>query len=197
MLQRLRQRLTFANVMSSAAVFIALGGTSYALTLPRNSVGARQIRAEPCAPQRSALAPSGPATSRSLARRPRPLYARARVRSADSRGQPGRPDPPAHRALGCHLSQLRSARRRRRSTATLSVPRARHSTTTSSTTVVRWTSASQPRRLLRFPARPPCLRRAALPSLGRASRVLVKTYDAAGTPASLASTSSSPADATP
>jgi hypothetical protein len=44
MLRRLRQRLTFANMMSSAAVFIALGGTSYALTLPRNSVGAEQIR---------------------------------------------------------------------------------------------------------------------------------------------------------
>ena len=30
MLARLRQRLTYANVMSTAAVFIALGGSSYA-----------------------------------------------------------------------------------------------------------------------------------------------------------------------
>jgi hypothetical protein len=44
MLQRLRQRLNYANLVSSIALFIALGGTSYALTLPRNSVGAQQIR---------------------------------------------------------------------------------------------------------------------------------------------------------
>ena len=37
--------LTYANVMATAAVFIALGGTSYAVTaLPRNSVGSKQIR---------------------------------------------------------------------------------------------------------------------------------------------------------
>ena len=40
----MRQHLTYANVMATVAVFIALGGTSYALTLPRNSVGASQIR---------------------------------------------------------------------------------------------------------------------------------------------------------
>jgi hypothetical protein len=40
-----RPRLTYANVMSSIAVFVALGGTSYAVTsLPHNSVGAKQIR---------------------------------------------------------------------------------------------------------------------------------------------------------
>jgi hypothetical protein len=42
---RARARLTYANVMATTAVFIALGGTSYAaLTLPRNSVGSTQIR---------------------------------------------------------------------------------------------------------------------------------------------------------
>jgi hypothetical protein len=42
---RIRRHLTFANVMSTIAVFIALGGTGYAVTsLPRDSVGARQIR---------------------------------------------------------------------------------------------------------------------------------------------------------
>ena len=41
----MRQHLTYANVMATAAVFIALGGTSYAVTaLPRNSVGSKQIR---------------------------------------------------------------------------------------------------------------------------------------------------------
>ena len=41
----MKPRLTYANVMSTIAVFIALGGTSYAVTqLPRNSVGSAQIR---------------------------------------------------------------------------------------------------------------------------------------------------------
>jgi hypothetical protein len=41
----IRERLGYANVMATIAVFIALGGTSYALTLPRNSVGSKQLRA--------------------------------------------------------------------------------------------------------------------------------------------------------
>ena len=45
MLAQLRQRMTYANVTATMALFIALGGTSYAaLTLPKNSVGSRQIR---------------------------------------------------------------------------------------------------------------------------------------------------------
>ncbi|MGZ4270414.1 MAG: hypothetical protein ACXVSX_14540 [Solirubrobacteraceae bacterium] len=44
-LRRLRQRLTYANVTATAALFVALGGSSYAaVTLPRNSVGAAQLR---------------------------------------------------------------------------------------------------------------------------------------------------------
>src|SRR4051812_39434184 len=44
-LQHARQRLTYANVTATLALFIALGGTSYAaLTLPKNSVGSKQIR---------------------------------------------------------------------------------------------------------------------------------------------------------
>ena len=42
-----RPRLTYANVVSSLALFVALGGVSYAATsLPGGSVGPRQIRAE-------------------------------------------------------------------------------------------------------------------------------------------------------
>jgi hypothetical protein len=38
-------RLSYANVVATLALFIALGGSSYAaLKLPRNSVGAAQIR---------------------------------------------------------------------------------------------------------------------------------------------------------
>src|SRR5215208_5342531 len=39
-----RAKLTFANVIATAAMFITLGGVSYAaLNLPKNSVGAREI----------------------------------------------------------------------------------------------------------------------------------------------------------
>jgi hypothetical protein len=45
MIHRIRARMTYANVMATIAVFVALGGSSYAaIKLPRNSVGADQIR---------------------------------------------------------------------------------------------------------------------------------------------------------
>src|SRR4051794_2350476 len=41
----LSKRLRYSNVMSTIAVFIALGGASYAaVTLPKNSVGTKQIK---------------------------------------------------------------------------------------------------------------------------------------------------------
>jgi hypothetical protein len=44
-MRRVREKLTFANVMSVIAVFIALGGAGYAASrLPKNSVGPKQIR---------------------------------------------------------------------------------------------------------------------------------------------------------
>lgn len=44
-MKRFRGHLSYANVMATVAVFIALGGTSYAVTvLPRNSVGSKQVR---------------------------------------------------------------------------------------------------------------------------------------------------------
>jgi hypothetical protein len=44
-MRRLRAGLTYANVMSTIAVFMVLGGSAYAATaLKRNSVGATQIR---------------------------------------------------------------------------------------------------------------------------------------------------------
>ena len=46
MIGRIRGRLSFANVMSMTAVMIALGGTSYAATLARNSVGSVQIKSK-------------------------------------------------------------------------------------------------------------------------------------------------------
>jgi hypothetical protein len=45
LITRLRSRLTYANVTASLALFVALGGTGYAaITLPRDSVGNKQIR---------------------------------------------------------------------------------------------------------------------------------------------------------
>jgi hypothetical protein len=42
---RLASRLTYANVVASLALFVALGGGAYAaVTLPNNSVGSRQIK---------------------------------------------------------------------------------------------------------------------------------------------------------
>ncbi len=44
-MQGLRGRLTFANVVSVTALFVALGGGAYAaVALPKNSVGAAQLR---------------------------------------------------------------------------------------------------------------------------------------------------------
>jgi hypothetical protein len=45
MLSRLRARLTYANVIATVALFVALGGSSWAaLQLPKNSVGPRQLK---------------------------------------------------------------------------------------------------------------------------------------------------------
>src|SRR4051812_44706848 len=43
-MRTISDRLSYANVTATIALFVALGGTSYALTLPRNSVGASQLR---------------------------------------------------------------------------------------------------------------------------------------------------------
>jgi hypothetical protein len=44
-MKRVRSRLSYANVMATLALFIALGGASYAATaLPKNSVGTKQIK---------------------------------------------------------------------------------------------------------------------------------------------------------
>jgi hypothetical protein len=46
-MSKLRARLTYANVMATIAVFIALGGASFAaLKLPKNSVGTKQLKKE-------------------------------------------------------------------------------------------------------------------------------------------------------
>jgi hypothetical protein len=45
--QRIRSRLTYANVVSTICLFVVLGGGAYAVTtLPEDSVGTRQIKPE-------------------------------------------------------------------------------------------------------------------------------------------------------
>jgi hypothetical protein len=44
-MNQIRKRLTYANVMSSVAVFLVLGGAAFAaIKLPKNSVGTKQLK---------------------------------------------------------------------------------------------------------------------------------------------------------
>jgi hypothetical protein len=75
-MRRMPPRLTYSNVTASLALFVALGGTSYAVTrLPRNSVGSNQVRdgslqpkdlssAARAVPVRGPRGPAGPAGDR-------------------------------------------------------------------------------------------------------------------------------------
>src|ERR1700712_5609532 len=45
LMQKIRTRLTFANIVACLALFVALGGAGYAATaLPKNSVGSKQLK---------------------------------------------------------------------------------------------------------------------------------------------------------
>src|SRR6476660_1777844 len=41
---KLRQHLTYGNVVATIAVFLALGGAAYAATLGKNTVGSKQVK---------------------------------------------------------------------------------------------------------------------------------------------------------
>ncbi len=56
-LPTLRSKLTYANVMATIAVFVALGGGAYAaIKLPANSVGSKQIKKKAVTPAKVAPA---------------------------------------------------------------------------------------------------------------------------------------------
>jgi hypothetical protein len=56
-LSKLRSKLTYANVMATVAVFMALGGGAYAaVKLPANSVGSKQIKKKAVTPSKVAPA---------------------------------------------------------------------------------------------------------------------------------------------
>jgi hypothetical protein len=53
-MKHIGRHLSYANVMSSLAVFIVLGGVAFAATqLPKNSVGTKQLRKTQSARQKS------------------------------------------------------------------------------------------------------------------------------------------------
>jgi hypothetical protein len=97
MLRRVKKTLTYGNVVSSLALFIALGGTSYALTLPRNSVGSTQIRpsAVGASEVRSRAIRSREVKDRSLEVRDLSTSARSALRGqTGATGAPGPAGPP-------------------------------------------------------------------------------------------------------
>jgi hypothetical protein len=99
-MRRLMRNLSYGNVTSTLALFLALGGTSYALTLPRDSVGSNQIR--PRAVRASELATnavrSRDVADRSLDLRDISLSARAALRGAAGPVGPAGPAGVTYRA---------------------------------------------------------------------------------------------------
>src|SRR5215211_6133863 len=99
LLHHARQRLTYANVTATLALFIAFGGTSYAaLTLPKNSVGSKQIRkrAVGSSELRTNAVTSRSVRNRTIRTSDLALSTRSSLRGAQ--GPPGQTGPPAPRA---------------------------------------------------------------------------------------------------
>lgn len=98
-MRRLRERLTYGNVTATLALFIALGGTSYAVAeLPRNSVGSTQLKKSAV---RSADIRRGAVTSRAVRNRSlglQDLSGGARAGLKGDKGDPG-PTGVAYRAV--------------------------------------------------------------------------------------------------
>lgn len=105
MLANLPRRLSYANVTATLALFVALGGTSYAaLKLPSNSVGSKQIR--------TAAVGSSEVRNRSLSTADLSVNARAALRGA--KGDAGPAGAPAVR----YFAAISSAGQRVRGNAT-------------------------------------------------------------------------------
>ena len=86
----LRERLTYGNVTATLALFVALGGTSYAVAqLPRNSVGSAQLKKSAVG---AADIKRGAVTSRAIRDRTvalRDISSRARTGLKGDKGDPG------------------------------------------------------------------------------------------------------------
>lgn len=97
---RLRGKLTYANVMATIAVFIALGGASYAATqLPANSVGTKQLKNAAVTPQKLSTAskaaltggpgPAGPQGPQGVAGAQGPAGQKGSTGDTGVQGEPG------------------------------------------------------------------------------------------------------------
>jgi hypothetical protein len=102
-LARVRARLSYANVTATLALFIALGGTTYAAaTLPRNSVGNAQLRPNSVTPSkiRSGSVGSSELHDRSVALRDISTSARNSLRGAQGVQGTAGPAGPAGPGVG-------------------------------------------------------------------------------------------------
>jgi len=89
-MKSLKPRLTYANVIATLALFLALGGGAYAaVKLPKNSVGAKQLKAGAVTPAKlSASAVSA------LAGKPGPQGPQGAPGAQGAQGSPGSPGSP-------------------------------------------------------------------------------------------------------
>jgi hypothetical protein len=96
-LQRIRNRASFSNVMATIAMFVGVGGTSYAaITLPRNSVGQRQLQAGAVGAQEVKRGAIASRAIKNGAVRLRDLSSGTKAALA---GKPGPPGPPGEAAV--------------------------------------------------------------------------------------------------
>lgn len=107
----MRHRLSYANIVATLALFIALGGSSYAaLNLPRNSVGPAQIR----------TAAVGTSEVRNRSLQTTDLSPTARRALRGTKGDPGAAGPPGAAAIR-YFAAVSAAGERVRGNATSSV----------------------------------------------------------------------------
>jgi hypothetical protein len=92
MFLRLRRGLTFANVTSLLALFIALGGVSYAATkLPAHSVGSKQLKSKSVTLAK--ISPSARAALKGPRGAAGPIGPAGPAGAAGAKGDPGAPGP--------------------------------------------------------------------------------------------------------
>ena len=99
MLRRFRPRMTFANVTSLIALFIALGGGAYAATsLPSNSVGPKQLKDKAVTPPK--VAPKTIKLFKGQRGAPGATHVTARTKDGTIQGTCTSPAPPFYACTG-------------------------------------------------------------------------------------------------